>query len=46
VNTPVIRQVLSTSRLLIQLNRHQISAGWLDAVQRRVSFQFPSGSRV
>ncbi len=26
VNTPVIRQVVSTSRLLIQLNRHQISA--------------------
>jgi len=26
VNTPVIRQVIATSRLLIQLNRHQISA--------------------
>jgi hypothetical protein len=26
VNTPVIRQVVATSRLLIQLNRHQISA--------------------
>jgi Bacterial TniB protein len=26
VNTPVIRQVISTSRLLIQLNRHQVSA--------------------
>jgi len=26
VNTPIIRQVIATSRLLIQLNRHQISA--------------------
>jgi hypothetical protein len=26
VNTPVIRQVVATSRLLIQLNRHQVSA--------------------
>ena len=26
VNTPVIRQVIGTSRLLIQLNRHQVSA--------------------
>jgi hypothetical protein len=26
VNTPVIRQVITTSRLLIQLNRHQVSA--------------------
>jgi DNA transposition AAA+ family ATPase len=26
VNTPVIRQVVGTSRLLIQLNRHQVSA--------------------
>jgi hypothetical protein len=26
VNTPVIRQVVTTSRLLIQLNRHQVSA--------------------
>ena len=26
VNTPVIRQVISTSRLPIQLNRHQVSA--------------------
>lgn len=26
VNTPIIRQVINTSRLLVQLNRHQISA--------------------
>jgi hypothetical protein len=26
VNTPIIRQVIGTSRLLIQLNRHQVSA--------------------
>jgi hypothetical protein len=26
VNTPIIRQVVATSRLLIQLNRHQVSA--------------------
>ena len=26
MNTPVIRQVVATSRLLIQLNRHQVSA--------------------
>lgn len=26
VNTPVIRQVITSSRLLIQLNRHQVSA--------------------
>ena len=25
-NTPVIRRVVSTARLLIQLNRHQVSA--------------------
>jgi flagellar biosynthesis GTPase FlhF len=37
-NTPVIRQVVSTARLLIQLNRHQVSA------RRGVIVSGPSGT--
>ena len=37
-NTPVIRQVVSTTRLLIQLNRHQVSA------RRGVIVSGPSGT--
>src|SRR5215467_5726068 len=37
-NTPVIRQVVATTRLLIQLNRHQVSA------RRGVIVSGPSGT--